>query len=454
MSRTVMSNVTRRAAIAAAVATALALTACGGGGSGNTVNEKPGVALFTTAGTDVMVTYGTVGEYRIGGGAEKFVNYSAASSDTKVATVTVDGTRLLIKGERAGEAIVTVTDSAGATVKFNVKVPGDALGKLSVNVPGQVTLTPGMSSQYRVTGGATPYSVAVSNPNVIAAAVANGVVSITAANPGAATVIVFDDAGESASFDVTVAGAGYGVDLYTTAPETLNMTGRSSSEFTINGGVGPYVVTTSNAEVVTGTASGNKFTITAGVQGRGMLNVRDATGTLLVVTVNVGGEVPVPFYSTAPANVTLNAGSAPTYVIQGGTAPYIASTSNSDVAQASIISGNQLQIKGISSGVADIVVFDREGASLKVTATVGGGTGTVPLYSTAPESITVGIGANPTYKIAGGAAPYTVTSSNIAVATVTQASNTFSVTGVAPGQAGVSIRDANGAAVNIVVAVR
>lgn len=456
MSRTMMSNAPRRAAVAAAVATALALalSGCGGGGSGNTVNEKPGVALFTNAGSAITVTHGSVAEYSIGGGDQKFVSYSASSSDSKVAAVTVDGTKLKITGVSAGEAIITVTDSAGANVKITAKVPADALGKLAVNAPDEVTLMPGMSSQYRVSGGAAPYSVAVSNPNVVAAAAANGVVSVTAANPGTATVLVFDAAGNSAKFDLTVTGAGFGVSLYTTAPESLRMTGKTSSEFTVNGGTAPYVVTTSDAQVATASVNGNKLTIMAGSLGRAVLNVRDATGTLLVVTVTVAGEVPVPLYSTAPANVTLNAGNTPIYQIEGGTAPYIASTSNADVAQASIVNGNQLQIKGISAGVAEIVVFDRVGASFKVGTTVGGGTGTVPLYSTAPDAITVGIGAEPTYKIAGGAAPYTVTSSNVAVAAVTQASNTFSVKGVAAGQATVSVRDANGSVVNITTEVR
>jgi hypothetical protein len=154
-----------------------------GGGSGNTVNEKPGVALFTDAGSAVTVTHGTIAEFRIGG-AQKFVSYSASSSDTKIATVAVDGSKLKISGITAGEATVTVTDSAGANIKIAVKVPATQLDKLTVNAPSEVTLTAGMSSQYRVSGGAAPYSVAVSNPNVIAAASANGVISLTAANPG------------------------------------------------------------------------------------------------------------------------------------------------------------------------------------------------------------------------------------------------------------------------------
>lgn len=119
-----ITSVTRRVAIAATVAAALGLTACGGG-SGNTVNEKPGAALFTNASSEVSVQHGAVAEYNIGGGTQKFVSFSAASSDTKVATVVVVGTTLKITGVSAGEATVTVTDSAGGSVKITVKVPAD-----------------------------------------------------------------------------------------------------------------------------------------------------------------------------------------------------------------------------------------------------------------------------------------------------------------------------------------
>jgi hypothetical protein len=456
MSRIVISNAPRRAALAAAVATALVLTACGGGGSGNTVVDKPGVALFTNAGPAVSVTQGSIAEFNIGGGGgtNKFVSYSASSSDPKVVTIGVEGTKLKITGMTVGDAIITVTDSAGGNVEITVKVPADTLGKLAVNAPPEVTLTPGMSSQYKVTGGAGPYSVAVSNPTVVAAAASNGVVSVTAANPGSATVIVFDAAGGSTKFGVTVTGAGYGVALYTTAPESLRMENDSSTDFVVSGGTGPYVVTTSDSGVVTGSTTGNKLTIKSSVTGRALLNIRDATGTLLVVNIVVASELAVPLYSTAPSTITLNAGSTPVYTIEGGAPPYVASTSNADVVQASIVSGNQLLIKSMSAGVADILVFDRLGKSFKVNATVGGGTGAVPLYSTAPDSITVMVGAEPTYRISGGAAPYTVTSSNVAVATVTQATNNFTVKGISAGLGVVAVRDANGTAVNIAVVVR
>lgn len=459
MSRIVMSNAARRAAqMMAAVAAALSLAACGGGGgSGNTVVSKPGVALHTNAGSVVTVAGGSSAEYVIGGGGAggNFVSYTASSSDQKVASVAVEGSKLKITGVNAGDASVIVTDSAGASVTITVKVPAVSLPKVTVNGPEKVTLTPGLTSQYKVTGGQAPYSVAISNPNVIAAAAGKDAVSVTAANPGTATVIVYDSLGNSDSFEITVSGGGtISIPLYTTAPDTIRMAMKATGEYSVHGGTAPYVVTTSDSSIATGTIDGNKFTITTQGSGRALLNIRDAAGILQVVTVNVVGDAFTPLYTTAPTGLTLAAGVSAAYSIDGGTAPYVASTSNAGVARASVVSGNRLEIHGISAGVADIIVFDAIGASVKVTATVGGGTGTVPLYTTAPDAITVMVGATPTYQLAGGAAPYTVTSSNVKVATVAQTANTFTVTGVGAGLGVVSIRDANGSVVNISVTVQ
>jgi hypothetical protein len=72
------------------------------------------------------------------------------------------------------------------------------------------------------------------------------------------------------------------------------------------------------------------------------------------------------------------------------------------------------------------------------------------------HSITVQVGAAPTYTIAGGAAPYVKTSSDVTVATVSQTDNTYTIKGVAAGIAQVSIHDANGSVSvsNITLSVR
>lgn len=446
-----------RLARCVAIAFAAAAFAGCGGGSGSSVTEKPGVALYTTAGVSVTVQPGATAEYSIGGGGggSNFVSYKASSNDSKVATVTVDGSKLKIAGINSGDATVIVTDSAGASVAITVKVPTIALPKLEINAPEKITFTPGMTSQYRVAGGKAPYRVAISNPNVVAAAAGQDAVTLTAANPGTASVIVYDALGNSDSLEITVTGGGtIMLPLYTTAPDTLRMSAKATSNYTVNGGTAPYLVTSSDTAVVTGAINGNKLTITAIGSGRGILNIRDSSGVLIIVTVNVVGEYVSPLFTTAPNGITLAAGGQASYTVNGGTAPYVASTSNADVARASILEGNQLQIVGITAGLADVMLFDSAGSAVKISVTVGGGTGNVPLYTTAPDSITVLVGATPTYQLAGGAAPYAVTSSNVDVATVTQTAASFTVTGVKAGAAVVSIRDANGTAVNIKVDVR
>lgn len=196
------------------------------------------------------------------------------------------------------------------------------------------------------------------------------------------------------------------------------------------------------------------LTVTSGgVAGKTALNICDAKGSLVVVTANVSGDSAVALYTTAPSSISVGLADAPSYSIQGGIGPFTATSSNATVAKASDI-GNTLNTTGLRTGVADVVIFDSTGASMKARATVQGGPAIVPLYTTAPESITVASGAKPTYTIASGASPYTVTSNNVDIITVSQTGTTFTATGVAAGLATISIHDANGTAVNIMVTVQ
>jgi hypothetical protein len=442
--------------LAAAVIASTALIACGGGGSGNAVVDKAGLALYTSATPSITVAGGASATYSIGGGGggSQFVSYQASSSNAQIATAKVDGNKLTVTGLVGGTATITVTDNAGANVAINVTVPTTAIPSLSIAAPASVTLVPGTTTQYKVAGGVGPYTVVASNPNVAAVAAGSNVVSVTAANPGTATIVVFDSRNVSSKFDLTVSGANTAVNLYTTAPETVSLPANTSTTYAIAGGVPPYTATSSVGSIVDASVNGTILTLTSKAQvGKAVVDIRDAQGTLVTVTANVTGAAPVPLYTTAPSNISVGLGVSPTYSIQGGIGPFTATSSNASVLKASV-TGNTLNITGLSAGVADVVIFDSTGASVKVSATVQGGSATVPLYSTAPESITVSVGAMPTYTIAGGASPYTVTSSNVNVITVSQTGNTFTATGVAAGLATITIHDANGTAVNIMVTVQ
>ena len=115
--------------------------------------------------------------------------------------------------------------------------------------------------------------------------------------------------------------------------------------------------------------------------------------------------------------------------------------------------GKTLQITGVAVGNAQISVFDFVGAPVKVSVSVGG-SGNL-LATTAPGSITIGIGGTPViYAISGGTGPYTATSSNASVATTPGGNVTsLSITGVATGMANVVVRDAANATVSLTVNV-
>jgi hypothetical protein len=446
----------RMAPLLAALLVATSLVACGGGGSGNRVIDTPGVALFTSAAATISVASGQSTTYTVGGGGagSSFVSYQASSSNPRVATASIDGTKLVIAGVGTGTAVVKVTDSAGATVSINVTVGGGGSTTLQLAAPQSVMLNPGDTQQYKVSGGAGAYTAVSSNPRVIATSTGTDTVSVTAANTGTATVVVYDSTGASASFVISVGGAAEGVPLYTTAPSLVNLGQNSKASFQIAGGSAPYTVVSNSTDIATAAIDGTTLTLQSKSQaGKAQVDIVDAKGTRVTVIANVGGTSTALLSTTAPSFLSIGTTPSPTYQIIGGVGPYTASSSNPAVVKADV-NGSSLVITGLSSGTAQIVVFDSTGASSMSGVAVGGGVTEVPLYTTAPDSITVVVGAKPTYSIGGGAAPFVVNSSDVTVATVAQSGNSFTVTGVSAGMAAIKIHDANGTAAQVLVTVK
>lgn len=443
--------------LALIVTASLFMSACGGG-SGSTVLDKPGAALFSSSPSSITIGEGATIQHTIGGGGggSKFTTYSASSSDARVATAAVEGTTIKIVGTGPGTTSITVFDTAGASILINVTVPISAVPKLSINAPDSLTLATGMTSSYQILGGAGPFSAVSSTPATATASIRDGSVIITATNPGAATIMVYDATGASGKITLTVGSGGAPIALYTTAPNPIGIPKNGATiEYAVNGGVAPYTATSGDLTVLSAQMDGNKLQVRGLSVGVAKVAIVDAVGTTITLNVGVIGEdvAATLLYTTAPETIFISAGAAPPYSVAGGTGPYTVSTSNPGVALATISSEKNLKITGLSAGVANIVVFDSTGATVRISVTVGGGTSVVPLYSTSPDAITVVSGAKPTFTIAGGAAPYVATSSNVKSATVAQEGNTFTVTGVAAGAAVVSIRDANGSAITIEVTV-
>ena len=151
--------------------------------------------------------------------------------------------------------------------------------------------------------------------------------------------------------------------------------------------------------------------------------------------------------TTAGDVLTIPAGAFREYAVSGGVPPYQVSSSEPAIAVGNI-NGSTLSIGALAGGKAAIRVFDFKGTSVLTDVTVGS---SIPLYTTAPSSINIGVNVTRSFSVGGGAPPYTVVGSSSSVATVVQTDSThWSITGVAANASGtVKIRDAAGASVEV-----
>lgn len=433
------------------------LTIKGGGGGTATVTVKDaagvavtievtigtGLDLFTTAPDTVTVPVGgQSAEYTIGGGS---LVYDVASSDNSIANVVFSGNRFIIVGMTGGKADVTVRDSIGGKVLIKVTVGSvDALFSTAgtdINVGVNVAVT------YTVGGGNGPYSVGSSNTAVATANISGNKLTVTGIGVGTANINLRDATSGNVTIKVTV---GSTADLFTSAPAVLTVgIGTSSPTFTIGGGSQIYTVTSGNTQIAGVGINGNKFTINGVSAGKTSVIVKDSLGHIVTIDVTIGSGA--DFYTTAPGDITLAVNGSGTYVMGGGSAPYTATSSNTSVVTASA-SGNNLTLTGVGSGKAVVILRDAAGKTISINVTLGSGN-VNSIFTTAPSAVTIAVGSSPAYQIGGGSAPYSISSSNTAIATATLNGTNFTITGVATGSANIIVKDAAGNPVTIAVSV-
>jgi hypothetical protein len=161
----------------------------------------------------------------------------------------------------------------------------------------------------------------------------------------------------------------------------------------------------------------------------------------------------VTLFTTAPATLTVGAGSAQEFTISGGTSPYTAVSNKAAVAIAGVKDA-RLTLGGVTNGTAEITIRDAAGASVIVSMIVSSGP-VRPLYTTATSSVTIapGLSGVQTYQVGGGAGPYTATSSNTSVASIVLTGDNLKVTGVTAGSTNIVVMDSLGATVSVAVTV-
>jgi hypothetical protein len=369
-----------------ALACAFLLVSCGGGGDNRVELPKAGVPLFTSATGTIVLETGASATHTVGGGGSgaSATAYSAFSNNTAVASATIEGNKLSIKGLAAGSASISVRDSSGSgeTVVIPVTVAGAATGNPGTpTTPGttipfyssaqaSLTIEVGETPSYLIAGGAGAYYVSTDNARVARATVTGNTLRLQALAPGNATIAAVDSVGARLAIAVIVPGAttpGTASALYTTAQNAITVAQGSSTSFAVSGGVGPYVITTDNTAIATATVAGNTMTIKAVGFGKANVRLSDADNSSTTISVNVGTATML--YTTAPDSVTIKMGESPSYTILGGVAPYVATSSAAGTATVTL-AGNVMTIKGIADGSANVNVLDTAGNVITVSVTV------------------------------------------------------------------------------------
>jgi len=267
------------------------------------------------------------------------LSYTASSSATAVATVTVAGSALRVTAGRPGTATVTVTaadpDGETATQSFQVTVPNrgpEAVG----TIPAQMLTEGGTKSLVLASyftdpdGDALTYTVANANPAVAVGTVSGSVMTIRAVGVGFSviTVTATDPGGLTATQIVTVE-----VTARNRAPQPQGsipaQSMRAGESTTVNlssyftdpdGDALTYTASSANAAVATGTAVGATLTITGRSPGSTTVTVTaldpgDLTATQSVsVTVGTAARPDLLFSGVTPTQVTIAPGGSKSVV--------------------------------------------------------------------------------------------------------------------------------------------
>jgi len=413
-----------------------------------TVTEPPaGPPLFSTAPPSVTLVPGGTALYAISGGQAP---YAVASSAPGVARVALSGNDFVVTGVANGTALLVITDAKGAALNLSVTVGTVAPTALFTTAPAAITLAPGATGAYVISGGTPAYSVVSSNAGVARVALSGTNYVVTAVSPGAAQLLVSDTTGATLSVAVTVSEGPAPTALFTTAPSALTLAPGASALYAISGGQAPYAITSSAPGVGRVALSGSDFVVTAVAAGTAQLQISDARGAALTLSLSVVTAGATPLFITAPATVNLAINGSAAYRIGGGAPAYDVSSSNTAVARVAI-NGSDFVITGMASGVTQIQVTDTLGEIKIFTVTVGSGSSNVDLFTTAPSAVRVPIGGTAVFTVGGGRAPYFATSSDTALVATSLAGTSFAITGVRAGEADVRITDADGKALNLAV---
>ena len=361
-------------------------------------------------------------------------NTYSSFSGTSMATPHVAGSAALLLAEDSTLSLIelkaAILDSAdaiaalaGITVtggRLNVANAINGLARVLVT-PETATLAAGTTQQFTASGGGTaPYSWSVSDATVASVNPTTGLLDALA--PGQVTVTATDANGLTGIAQVTVT-------TVVVSPDTATLLVADTLQFSAVGGTAPYSWSVSDAAVAS--IDTNTGLLTALALGTVQVTATDANGFA-----DATGSITVSDIAISPDTALLAIGDTQQFTASGGVAPYSWSTGNLAVAT---VDANGL-LTAVGAGITNVTVTDSTGVF------ISSGDITVRDVVITPQTVSVLIGNTQAFSVSGGAAPYSWSVSDPAIASID--AGTGVLTAIAAGTVVVTATDADGFAGN------
>ncbi len=340
--------------------------------------------------------------------------YSWSIDDPTVGSIDSLSGMMTITGE--GTATITAVDAYGCIGTTTVTV---ACPTLTIS-PDNATFNIGDTANYSVAGGSAPYSWWIDNPAVGTIAPVTGVFNALAG--GTTTINVSDKYGCVDTTAVSVA-----CPVVTIAPVTPSYLVGATDTFSAAGGMAPYTWTSSAPLVAT--IDSLTGALTAVGEGSAIITGTDTNGCFADTTITAT----CPTLTITSASSTYTTGDTDTFTVTGGTAPYTWVSSDTTVGTIDATGA----FAAVGTGSTVITVTGKYGCTTNKAVTV-----VCPTITIAPNNPTYTEGDTDTFAAAGGATPYTWSSSDSLLGTVDSLTGAFSA--IAAGNITITVTDTYG----------
>lgn len=407
---------------------------------------------ITFAQNNVSIGYGQTLSVSVAGGTG---TYSVVSnSNPSLIQATINGSVVNIySNNTSGSAAITVCSANMSSCGvINVTASATVTSSTLTFSQSNPAIVPGSVASIIISGGSGSYYIA-SNSNA----------SAVQANLVGSTLTLYGNSAGSATLSICASAGGCGTVLATVAiPGATGITlGQANINLSMGqlfnemiSGIGGYRISTnSNPSIASAVINGNTAVITAAnTAGTTNITICQSDNQCMIAYVTVA-SAGINGIVLSPSSITASVGQVSNIAISGSGSYYISGNTNSAVASAAI-SGNTVAVTAVGVGTTNITICQNgsQCAVLYVTAT-NASSGTASGNITMSQVISMGQGLN--VLLAGGVAPYVISSSPANIVTTNLASgNILMVYAKNPGTAVVTVCSVNNGGcttVNVVV---